>query len=89
MEQCIFSEFMKKLSMAKTTETLADALPREITRVRQLQDQFKSLRGMRNVIVEPQIMLMESEIQQAIQACASGDVVEMMRCYVTLKEYDC
>lgn len=72
-----------------TTEinTLADALPAEITRVRGIQDQFKELRGMPNVIVEPQIMMMEAEIQAAIKASADGDVVEMLRCYNSLREY--
>lgn len=69
------------------TETLADALPKEIDRVRQIQDEFKSLRGMPNIIVEPQIAMMEAEIQQAIRACSSGDVVEMLRCHSSLKEY--
>ena len=48
-------------------KTLADGLPEEITRVRGIQDRFKSLRGMPNVIVEPQIMMMEAKIQAAIQ----------------------
>ena len=70
------------------TETLADALPKEITRVRKLQDEFKALRGLENTIVEPQIMIMEHEIQAAINALASGDVVEMIRCHKALKEYE-
>lgn len=68
--------------------SLAEALPAEITRVRALQDQFKALRCMPNVIVEPQIMMMEAEIQAAIQASANGDVVEMLRCYESLKQYE-
>lgn len=74
--------------MPKALENLAEALPKEITRIREVQGDFKTLRGMPGVIVEPQIMLMEHEIQQAIRACASGDVVEMLRCYATLKEYE-
>jgi hypothetical protein len=70
------------------TETLADALPKEINRVRGIQDQFKSLRGMPNVIVEPQIMMMEAEIQAAMKAMAEGDVVAMLRIYQSLKEYE-
>jgi hypothetical protein len=68
--------------------SLADALPREITRVRNIQDQFKTLRGTPNVIVEPQIAMMETSIQAAIKAVAAGDVVEMLRCHEDLKSWD-
>ncbi len=70
------------------TKSLAEALPEEINRVREIQDEFKTLRGMSNVIVEPQIMLMEAEIQAAMKAMVEGDVVEMLRCHETLKEYE-
>ncbi len=66
-------------------ETLAEALPSEITRVREVQDLFKGMRGLHNVIVEPQIAMMEVDIQRAVQACAIGDVVEMLRSYESLK----
>jgi len=69
-------------------KTLADALPEEIDRVRTIQDQFKTLRGIPNVIVEPQIMMMEAEIQAAIKAMVSGDVVEMFNCHESLKGYE-
>lgn len=69
-------------------ETLADGLPREINRVRELQDQYKALRGMRNVIVEPQIAMMEADIQAGITSSASGDVVAMLRAYEALKGWD-
>ena len=68
--------------------SLAEALPAEIKRVRGLQDQYKELRGMPNVIVEPQIMMMEHAIDRAIEASASGDVVAMLRAYEDLKEYE-
>lgn len=71
-----------------TTDTLADALPREITRVRETQDHYKAMRGRPNLIVEPAIMMMEAEIQAAIRACAAGDVVEMLRSLKTLREYE-
>jgi hypothetical protein len=76
------------LGEGEMTESLAEALPREINRVRSLQDRFKELRGTPNVIVEPQIEIMEIEIKQAIKACAEGDVVAMIASYQTLKEYD-
>lgn len=69
-------------------QTLGDALPEEITRVRKIQDQYKTLLGMPDVMVEVPILLIEHEIQQAIHACATRDVVEMIRCYIALKAYD-
>jgi hypothetical protein len=68
--------------------SLAEALPKEIKRVRDLQDEFKKLRGKSQVIVEPQIMIMENEITAAVEALASGDVVEMMRCLLSLNGYE-
>ena len=66
-------------------DSLATELPREINRVREVQDSFKELRGMRNVIVEPQIAMMEADLQAAIAASASGDVIAMLRAYEALK----
>ena len=63
-------------------------MPEEINRVRGVQDQFKALRGMPNVIVEPQILIMESEIQAAIKATMEGDTIAMLRCYESLKGYE-
>ncbi len=70
---------------ATESETLADGLPREINRVRGVQDTFKALRGIPNVIVEPQIAMMEADIQAGISASASGDVVGMLRAYNALQ----
>jgi hypothetical protein len=67
---------------------LAEALPYEIDRVRKLQDEYKSLRGLTRVIIEPQIAMMEAEIQAAIKACAEGDVVEMVRSCQSLREWE-
>lgn len=68
--------------------SLATALPDEIQRVRKLQDEFKSLRGLSNVIVEPQIAMMEGAISNAIRAASSGDVIAMMRAYEALKGFE-
>lgn len=68
-------------------DTLGDALPREINRVRGIQDEFKALRGMRNVIVEPQIAMMEHQIQAAIKALSEGDIVGMISAHESLKEW--
>lgn len=68
--------------------SLADALPAEINRVRTVQDEFKALRGMTNIMVEPQIAMMEADIQAAISASASGDVVGMLQAYGALKGWE-
>jgi hypothetical protein len=67
------------------SEPLAESLPKEINRVRGVQDEFKALRGMKNVIVEPQIAMMEADIQAGIAAASSGDAVAMLRAYEALK----
>lgn len=68
--------------------SLAIELPKEINRVRELQDEFKSMRGMPNVMVEPQIAMMEGAITAAINASSSGDVIAMLRAYENLKGYE-
>lgn len=68
--------------------SLAVELPREINRVRELQDQFKGLRGLGNVLVEPQIAMMEQDIAAAIVASSGGDVITMLRCYEKLKGWE-
>lgn len=69
--------------------TLADALPREMARVRdEILPQFMALRGMPGVIVEPQIMIMRAELDEAARAMAHGDVVAMLRSYESLKGYE-
>jgi hypothetical protein len=62
-------------------------LPIEIDRVRHIQNLFKEMRSMPNVIVEPQIAMMERSIQTAIQACATGDAVLMLAAYSDLKDW--
>jgi hypothetical protein len=68
--------------------SLAIELPNEINRVRALQDEFKDLRGMPNVLVEPQIAMMEADISAAIKASSAGDVIAMLRAYERLKGYE-
>lgn len=68
--------------------SLAIELPNEINRVRAVQDEFKALRALPNVIVEPQIAMMEHDIQAAIAASANGDVVAMLRSYEALKGWE-
>lgn len=71
-----------------TMSSLAVELPNEINRVRKIQDHFKELQGMPNVIVEPQIAMMEASITRAIIASSGNDVIEMLRCYEDLKGYE-
>lgn len=67
---------------------LAEALPAEINRVRAVQDTYKELRSLPNVIVEPQIAMMEACIQAGIKASASGEVIAMIRAYEDLKGWE-
>lgn len=72
---------------AEEAMTLAEALPREMARVRdEVLPQYIALRGMPNVIVEPQIMMMRADLDAAAKALAEGDVVAMVRVYQSLKE---
>ena len=68
--------------------TLAEDLPKQINRIREIQEHFKELREMPNVICEPQIAMMELSIRTAILAQGSGDVVQMLKCYEDLKMYE-
>jgi hypothetical protein len=69
------------------TVTLGEALPREMARVRdEILPMYLQLRGMPNVIVEPQIAMMRADLDAAAKAMAEGDVVEMLRVYQSLKE---
>ena len=67
---------------------LIQGLLEEIDRVTKIRGQFEELRGMPNVIVEPQIALMSAEIQGAKDAIGIGDTIKMLQCYTTLKEYE-
>lgn len=71
-------------------DTLAEALPREIARIsakRELWlDLAKASPGMAPGI-SITTALMQAEINRAVKACASGDVVEMLAAYQALKDY--
>ena len=72
------------------TDTLADALPREIARVSAKRDRWLSL-----MKEHPQLGLgmalttriMQAEIAQAVSACANGDIGEMLASLQSLKDY--
>ncbi len=68
-------------------DSLAEALPREMARVRdEILPQYISLRGMPNVMVEPAIAMMRADLDAAAKAMMEGDVVEMLRVYQSLRE---
>lgn len=70
-------------------KTLGDALPLEMARVRdEVLPAFLELRGLPNVICEPQIAMIRASLDFAANAMARGDVVAMIRAYNDLKEYE-
>lgn len=64
------------------SETLADALPAEMARVREVLGHYKELGpvGMFGA------MFIEQSLQAADKAVMSGDVVAMLRAFAELKE---
>lgn len=65
-----------------TTETLADALPREIQRVQELIPLYESV-PMGFIAAS----MMRTSIAKAHAAMMAGDLVEMIRVYEDLKGY--
>lgn len=65
-----------------TTETLADALPKECARVREILGYYKELGpvGMFGAA------FIEQDLREADRAMASGDVVAMIAALKTLQE---
>ena len=66
-----------------TTETLAEALPREQARVRALLPIYREIGPAANFAIH----MMEQSLQAADRAAASGDVVAMLRALKDLQEY--
>ena len=68
----------------KLIETLGDALPKEMARVRDvLMPLYQSI-GVPGV---PALTMMRMSLDNAAMAMASGDVVAMLRAYEDLKGY--
>lgn len=65
------------------TDTLGDALPREMTRVRKLIPHYRSV-PMGFLAAN----MMERTLDEAQRALAEGDTVAMIRIYRDLKEYE-
>ncbi|WP_108482293.1 hypothetical protein [Oceaniglobus ichthyenteri] len=73
------------------TDTLADALPREIARVSAKRDRWRDMAAEHPAIamgMNMTIAIMQAEIDHAVRACAIGDVVEMMAALDSLRGYD-
>ena len=72
------------------TDTLADALPREIARVTAKKERWQGYCRDHPELawgMQIGINVMALEIEGAIKAAASGDVLEMLQAHATLKEY--
>jgi len=78
---------MGDVSLTSETVTLAEALPREMARVRdEVMPQYLALRGMPGVNVEFALAMMRADLDRAANAMAAGDVVAMLEVYQSLKE---
>ena len=64
-----------------TTDTLAEALPREIARVRELLGHYREL----GPVGAFGAAMLEQDLRAADQAMAAGDVVAMIRAYKALQ----
>jgi len=72
------------------TDTLADALPREIYRITAKRDRWIKMAAEHPEMASGMnltIGLMQHEVMQAVRASAGGDTVEMMRCLESLRAY--
>lgn len=70
-----------------TTETLGEALPREMARVRdEVLPLYLEMQNMHGVEVRPAIAMMRYDLDRAAKALAEGDVVAMLEVYQSLKE---
>lgn len=63
--------------------SLAEQLPAEQARVRELVKQYRSI-GPEG---EPAACMMEQDLERAEKAAASGDVIAMLRAYTALQDW--
>ena len=64
------------------TETLGDALPKQIARCQELLEEYKSI-GPSGMFGYSMIKL---DIDRAVKALASGDIVAMLQAYKALED---
>ena len=69
--------------MSDKIDTLADALPREMARVRDVVMPAYQAIGPAGAFA---LVLMRRDLDEAARAMAEGDVVAMLRVYQSLKE---
>lgn len=68
-------------------ETLADALPRQQARVREVLALYEELqRENPRAICGPAIAMIKASLAEAERAAISGDVIAMLRAHEDLKE---
>jgi hypothetical protein len=73
------------------SDTLADALPREIARVSAKRDRWRDMMKEHPELgpgMAFTIAIMQAEIDRAVKACAHGDIGEMLAALQSLKDYD-
>ena len=72
------------------TDTLADALPREIARVTAKKERWQKMLEEHDMGPGMQfsINIMQAEIERAIKACATGNVVDMLASLQALRGYN-
>ena len=74
------------------TDTLADALPREIARVTAKKERWigycKDMPPNFSLGMQPTIHLMRMAIERGVSALASGDVSEMLRAHADLADFN-
>lgn len=69
----------------RTIDTVGDALPREMARIRdEVIPVYQSIGSAGGFA----IAMMKQDLDAAAKALATGDVVEMMRCLAELKGYE-
>ncbi len=66
-------------------ESLGEALPREMARVR---DEIMPVYASLGAAGKPALLLMRAELDAAAKAMVQGDVIAMMQLYQSLKEWD-
>lgn len=71
------------MTTTETPDTLGDALPREMTRVRGLIPIYASIGPAGNFAVA----MMNHTLDEAQKALADGDVIAMLRVYQELKDF--
>lgn len=70
------------------TDTLADALPREIKRVRdEIIPEYEKMIEFAPM-TELTVNIMKAHVNEGIDALASGDVVRMLSAHKVLEEYE-